>query len=213
MFTGIVEARGVIRAARSVAGGRLLSIESPEIVDGLQLGASVCVSGVCLTVSAIQGCLLQFEVVAETLSRSTLGDKQVGSRVNLERSLRVGDRLDGHFVQGHVDGLAVVDCVEASPKEWVGRFRPSPDLLSFLIPKGSVALDGVSLTLASVDDGCYSVALIPTTLKRTTLADLAAGDRVNVETDVIARVVVHQYRRLRGDSGLTLEKLRAAGFP
>ncbi|MCO6437425.1 MAG: riboflavin synthase [Phycisphaerae bacterium] len=212
MFTGIVEETGVIRAVNTVSGGRALSIEARAVVDGVVPGASIAVSGVCLTVTAVQAPLLTFDVIAETLAKSTLGRKRVGDRVNLERSLRAGDRIDGHFVQGHVDGTAGVDRLQVSPKEWVAWLRPQAALRSYLVPKGSVALDGVSLTIADLRDDLFSVALIPTTLERTTLAKLAVGDHVNVETDVITRTVVHCLDRMRDEGGLTLEKLKAADF-
>ncbi len=173
-------------------------------------GASICVSGVCLTVVRTADESLEFDVITETLERSTLGSKRVGDRVNLERSLRVGDRLDGHFVQGHVDGTAAVDRIQESTREHVMWLRPEPSLAPYLVPKGSVAVDGVSLTIAAVAGGAFSIALIPTTLERTTLSSLTAGDRVNVESDIITRTIV--YRHAEMSQGLTLETLREAGF-
>lgn len=212
MFTGIVETTGVIIASRIVPGGRRLAIRPAAWGGECLLGASVCVSGVCLTVAESSLPNLEFDVIRETLQRTTLGRKRVGELVNVERSLRVGDRVDGHFVQGHIEGKATVESVIATDHEYVIRLRPEPQLRPYLIPKGSVAVDGVSLTLADVDEHTFSVALIPTTLDRTTLGSLREGDGVNIETDLLARAVVHQLNLLGHREGLTLDILREAGF-
>ncbi len=169
-------------------------------------------SGVCLTVASALDGTLEFDVIRETLETSTLEHRRVGDRVNLERSLRVGDRLDGHFVQGHVDGIARVARVQSSAMEWAVWIEPEAPLLSYVIPKGSVAVDGVSLTIATVDRSLFSVALIPTTLERTTLPSLKVDDRVNIETDIIVRAVVHHLLGVSSSGGLTLDALREAGF-
>ncbi len=212
MFTGIVETTGRIGESRPTPGGRRLRIDVGALADGCAHGASVCVSGVCLTVADRIAQTLVFDVIAETLGKSTLGSKRPGDRVNLERSLQVGDRLDGHFVQGHVDGTARVTRIVSNPREHVVWLRPQPCLRPYMIPKGSVAVDGVSLTLAAVEDGDISVALIPTTLDGTTLCSLAAGDSVNIETDIIARTVVHRLSNLSGAARLTSDALEKAGF-
>ncbi|MCH8261294.1 MAG: riboflavin synthase [Planctomycetes bacterium] len=166
----------------------------------------------CLTVADRTAQTLAFDVVAETLGKSTLGSKRPGDRVNLERSLQVGDRLDGHFVQGHVDGTACVTRIVSNPREHVVWLRPQPCLRPYMIPKGSVAVDGVSLTLAAVENHDISVALIPTTLDGTTLSSLAVGDSVNIETDIIARTVVQRLSDLSDGGRLTLDTLEKAGF-
>ena len=211
MFTGIVESMGAIAETRPVPGGRRLRIDVPWGGE-CKPGASVCVSGVCLTIASANRESLEFDVITETLDTSTLGVKRVGDRVNLERSLRIGDRLDGHFVQGHVDGTATVDRVESSPQRWVVWFEPESHLRPGIIPKGSVAIDGVSLTVASVAHAQFSVALIPTTLELTTLMSLKTRDRVNVESDIIARTIVHHLSGISASGGLTLDTLREAGF-
>ena len=212
MFTGIVERTGSIVATREVSGGRRLRLAVGELAEGVVLGASVCVSGTCLTVARIEPPELEFDVVAETLAKSTLGSKRAGELVNLERSLRVGDRVDGHFVQGHVDGVARVTRVQARAHEWSVWLEAPAELRPYLIPKGSVALDGVSLTIAEVGRPEFCVALIPTTLGHTTLTALQVGERVNVETDILVRAVVHQLRGMSDGSGVTLDTLREAGF-
>lgn len=199
-------------AAQSVPGGRRLRVDAGVVAEGVEPGASVAVGGVCLTVTDVAGTVLSFDVIAETLSRTTLGSLQVGDRVNLERALRVGDRLDGHFVQGHVDGTAAVERVESGTREWVLWMCPETSLAPYLIPKGSVAIEGVSLTIAAVRGASFSVALIPTTLQRTTLGELRAGQRVNVETDILTRTIVHRLGEVVGTGRLTLATLREAGF-
>ena len=212
MFTGIVERIAVVAEVRSVAGGRRLRVDVGDIAGSCELGASVCVSGVCLTVADRTPPILEFDVITETLECSTLGKLVAGSKVNIERSLRVGDRLDGHFVQGHVDGTAEVARVEASPKASVIHLRSPQSLRPYIVPKGSITIDGVSLTIADARDGSFCVALIPTTLERTTLGGLRAGDRVNLESDIVARTVVHHLSSLRQGDGLTLQALQKAGF-
>ena len=212
MFTGIVEHTGTITDTRSVSGGRRLRIDVGSMATDCAQGASVCVSGVCLTVVGTAGQVLDFDVIAETIKKSTLGSKGVGGQVNLERSLRVGDRLDGHFVQGHVDGRAIVDRVQASARECVIWLRPEQTLVPYIVPKGSVAVDGVSLTIAAMKDGSFSVALTPTTLERTTLSSLATRDSVNIETDIITRTIIHHLAHLAVPGGLTIDTLREAGF-
>ena len=212
MFTGIIERVGVIAAIRSGPGGRRLRIDAGPMAADCVVGASVSVNVVCLTVADTTGNTLDFDVIAETLETSTLGSGNAGDHVNLERSLKVGDRLDGHFVQGHVDGTAAVDRVIASSREHRIQLRPHPSLMPYIVPKGSVAIDGVSLTIAEAKGDVFSVALVPTTLDRTTLPSLAAGHVVNIETDILARTVVHHLSSLSGSTGLTLEALRKAGF-
>ena len=212
MFTGIIRTRGTVTAVRLGAGGSRLSIGCPELAASVSHGASVCVNGVCLTVADVHRPVLEFDVIAETLERSTLKSLRVGTQVNLEPSLRAGDPIDGHLVQGHVDGTAELTRREASAFQHVLHFKADPQVRPYLIPKGSIALDGVSLTIADVSQTGFSVALIPTTLELTTLAQLREGDRVNVESDVIVRTVVHHLDAHAPTQGLTPDRLRAYGF-
>ena len=212
MFTGIVESTGIIKSSRPEGGGRVLEVQVGAIAKECALGASVCVSGVCLTVSQSTDTTLTFDVIRETLDHSTLGNKGVGGKVNIERSLRVGDRLDGHFVQGHVDGMAAVDRVVSSSREYVIWLRGDSALTPCIIPKGSVALDGVSLTIAQKKGDLFCVALIPTTLEGTTLSKLASGHRVNVETDILVRTIIHTLSQADGSDGLQWQALREAGM-
>ena len=190
MFTGLISCRGIVREATPLAeGGMRLNIDAPDAPD-VHGGDSVAVNGVCLTVTA-SGAGLAFDVVPETLGRTNLGDLRAGDAVNVEASLRAGDPLGGHLVYGHVDATTVV----------LGKHREGagariwcvtpPALRAYIAEKGSIALDGVSLTIASVRSGEFSVALIPETLERTTLGGKDAGSVLNIEADPIARYVVH----------------------
>ncbi len=202
MFTGIIETTGRVQAVRKTAKGMRLEVERPWRVPA---GASVAVSGVCLT--ALEGKGLAFDVIPETLSRTTLGKLRPGLPVNLERALAAGARLDGHVVQGHVDGTGVVESMSRKGGAVTLTIRIPPAFENEMVPKGSIAVDGVSLTVVDVDDGRFSVALIPETLRRTTLGRLRKGDRVNLETDVLAK-----YARKKRDSRITLALLKRAGF-
>jgi riboflavin synthase alpha subunit len=166
-------------------------------------GASVAVNGVCLT--ALGGNGFAFDVIPETLSRTTLGKLRPGARVNLERALGAGARLDGHIVQGHVDGIGVVESLSRMAGAVTLVVR-APGVMDQIVPKGSIAVDGVSLTVVDVENGRFSVALIPTTLRITTLGRLRKGDRVNIETDVLAK-----YAQKKKPS-VTLALLKKAGF-
>ncbi len=209
MFTGIIRQIGRLRSTAPTPAGRSLTLELGSLAGELSHGDSLAVNGACLTAAALTGETGRFDVVRETLERTTLGRLVAGDRVNLEPALRLGDGLDGHLVQGHVDGLARVSDIRTGG-EWRITFAADTELTDQMVPKGSVAIDGVSLTLAEVADGRFAVALIPTTLADTTLAQLAAGDEVNIETDLIGKYV---RRYLPGPGGgLTMDKLRQAGF-
>lgn len=212
MFTGIIEHTGRIEAVTETAGGRRLVIDAGPCAADLAPGASLAVNGVCLTVVTREDARLSFDVITETLRRSNLGRLRAGDPVNLERCLRAGDRIDGHFVQGHVDGVATVDRRDAGASEFKLWLQVDAALRPYIVPKGGIALDGVSLTIADIDGDRFSVALIPTTLDRTTLGRRNPGDTVNVETDILARIVVHQLRIRELADGLSIDTLRQHGF-
>lgn len=214
MFTGIIRYIGTVRKLQATPTGKRLTIDLGPLADGLALGDSVAVSGACLSVTALRGSEADFDVVAETLSRTKLGALARGSGVNLERPLRLSDELHGHLVQGHVDGMAEVRRIERGQEIRI-RFAASREITGAMIPKGSVAVDGVSLTIAELTEDCFAVALIPTTWSDTTLNRLAVGEAVHVETDLIGKYVLRALGRLEMPSsghGLTMEKLRQAGF-
>jgi riboflavin synthase len=198
VFTGLVQSVGLVRSVTPSGAGASVLVEASGWARGAALGDSISVSGCCLTVaegSDPSRGLLRFDVVRETLSRTTLGGLAGGSRVNLERSVRADTLMGGHFVQGHVEGVGSVQRVDDSPGDWRLRVKPAGELLDCIAPKGSIAIDGVSLTIAALVGESFEIALIPTTLERTTLGALRAGDRVNIETDILARQVVHALRR------------------
>lgn len=218
MFTGIVQARGRISAIQRNAFGARLTVDGQGWPDPARYkpepGDSICVSGVCLTVVSTDGGMV-FDVIAETLAKTSLGDLTPGSAVNLEPPVTASQPLGGHFMQGHVDGVGVVTDVLAEVNEHRVTVKPPFELMRYIIPKGSVAIDGISLTLAAVHENSFEVALIPTTLGLTTLGETEAGRRVNLEADIISKTVVHQLERLRGGSPkpeLTMQLLHDAGF-
>lgn len=187
VFTGLVEGTGIVRANRAETGGRVLEVDLGPLADGTALGDSICVSGACLTVAGLEGEVARFALSPETLERTGLGLLGPGSRVNLERSLRVGDRLGGHFLTGHVDGMGSL--AERRPQGGFATFRFTAPaaLLPLLVEKGSVGVDGVSLTVARLLPDGFEVALIPETLARTTLGDAREGHPVHLEADLLAK--------------------------
>jgi riboflavin synthase len=206
VFTGLVEALGRVERVVEDGPGRNLSLRWPGLPEPMAIGESVAVNGCCLTVvsSAAEGEVFDVQAGPETLLRTNLGSKAAGDPVNLERSLRVGDRLGGHFVQGHVDTTAVLrERRRDGEWEFLG-FGIDPSWTALMVPKGSIAVDGVSLTLVEVEADGFSVMLIPHTLAVTTLGTLRPGGRVNVETDMLARHVA----RLLGARGPVIPDLK-----
>jgi len=212
MFTGLVEGVGEITEMRRMAEGLRLAMAPPFPVAELALGESVSVSGACLTVVKVEGRAFQVEVSPETLARSTLSAKKVGDRVNLERALRLGDRLGGHLVTGHVDGLGVLKERRQGPEHLELTFEMPAPLAPLVIEKGSIAVDGVSLTVNAVSGHTFRVNIIPYTAKDTNLAGLKVGDRVNLETDIIGKYVARLLGPHLAKSGLTGEFLERHGF-
>jgi riboflavin synthase len=191
VFTGLVEGMGRLEHVLEESGGRRLTIAWPGLsaAEPLELGESVAVSGCCLTVTAITGEIFQIQAGPETMDRTNLRDKCAGDRINLERALKVGGRLGGHFVQGHVDTTATLR-ERRQEGEWEFlAFGIEPAWSPLLVPKGSIAVDGVSLTLVDVRANAFSVMLIPHTLTMTTLGITRPGDRVNIEVDILAKHV------------------------
>lgn len=209
MFTGLVEAAAKVRSVGKRAGGALLDVEKPASFENVARGESVSVSGVCLTaVPGAEGGLLRFDVSAETLQRSTLGALRPGDEVNLERALAAGGRMGGHVVQGHVDATTPVTKLERSGDFWTLGARLAPSFARYVVEKGSIALDGVSLTVASLAEEELTVAVIPETFRATTLGRRRAGDLLNVEVDVLAKYVERLLGRTAPPSSAD-ERLRA----
>ncbi len=194
MFTGIIEATGRVVRVEPSGGGTRVTLETARPLTKLGLGESVAVNGTCLTVTAFRGRRFSVEVSPETLRRTTLGALAPGVRLNLERALRLGDRLGGHVVQGHVDGVGVLETITPD-RDWsLYRFRAPAPLAPYLVEKGSIAVDGVSLTVFACRGPRFTVALIPHTLAVTTLGALRPGDRVNVEADVLLKQIAAMLR-------------------
>jgi riboflavin synthase len=189
VFTGIIRERGRVTSVERGETAIRLRLEAPQTAAQVAIGDSVAVNGVCLTAVAVEDGALAFDAVPETLRRSSLERLETGVEVNVEPALRVGEALGGHYVQGHVDGVGSVRSVTAEGDDVVVRVDTPAELLRYLVEKGSVTVEGVSLTVAAVDEHGFSVALIPHTLAETTLDALAAGDPVNLEVDVLAKYV------------------------
>ena len=196
MFTGIVEVVGTVTGVEPREDRTTLEIEAPAIACDLAIGDSVAVNGGCLTVGGRDAGRLRFEAVRETLERTSLGELRLGSRVNLERALRAGGRLDGHIVQGHVDGTGRVRRLERNGDDVRLFVDCGPEIAEFLVEKGSVAVDGVSLTVVGATEAGFDVALIPHTLAATTLGERQPGDRVNLEADVLGKYVKRYLERI-----------------
>ncbi len=199
MFTGLVETTGTIAAVADQPPGKRFSIDAGFVADGASIGDSISINGCCLTVIAVDGSKLDFEAGEETLSRTNLGELSVGSIVNLERSLAVGDRLGGHYVTGHIDAVGSLLERRDDPPWAHLRFQMPDRLASQVAAKGSIAVDGISLTVVEADRDSFTVALIPHTLEVTTLGRRSVGDHVNLESDVLAKYV----ERSLGMSGQT----------
>lgn len=190
MFTGIIECTGTIEAAARTAAGVRLALRAARALPHLQIGESIAVDGVCLTVVVHDGAFrFEVDVGPETLARTTLGRRGEGDRVNLERALRVGDRLGGHMVSGHVDGVGAIEGIAADGDARFYRFVAPDEVRRYLVAKGSVCVDGVSLTVSRVTEPGFEVMLIPHTLSETTLGDRRVGDPVNLEADLIGKYV------------------------
>jgi riboflavin synthase len=189
MFTGIIEEKGEIVAIEQAGGGARLSVRGPVVTSDAGHGDSIAVNGVCLTVVETEGDVFTVDVIKESLDRSSLGTLAKGSAVNLERAVRADQRLGGHIVQGHVDGTAVLLSREPGESWDDLRFSLPGSLSRYVAEKGSIAIDGISLTVTTVDDESFGVSLIPTTLKLTTMGERRVGDVVNIEVDVIAKYV------------------------
>ncbi|MEW5765589.1 MAG: riboflavin synthase [Acidobacteriota bacterium] len=213
MFTGLVKEVGTIRTLTRRGREGIIEVDCASVLEGARRGDSVAVDGACLTVEKLDRGGFSAFLSAETLSKTTLGGAAPGTRVNLEPALAAGDRLGGHMVQGHVDGVASVVSLERVGEGWNLAVDVPGDLVPFVIPKGSIALAGVSLTAARVSGTRVEVAVVPATLRETTLGSWSPGLRVNVETDMVGRYVVAYLKGLLPPGkGFTVEDLKARGF-
>lgn len=212
MFSGIIEETGRIERVNKSSRGLRLSISGQEVLKDLAIDDSIAVSGVCLTVVDRDEHTFHVEAVQETLQRTTLGTLKVGDRVNLERALRLSDRLGGHFVQGHVDGVGkVVGFQDQLGGKLLGVQLPE-NLMKYVIEKGSIAVDGVSLTVARVAGNTITIALIPHTLDKTTLGTLQVGDRVNIEVDLIGKYIENLFAKSSEQKTINENWLKNLGY-
>jgi len=213
MFSGIIEYLGTVGSVSKLGRGRSLSIEAGPLAEQAKPGDSLAVNGVCLTATAVHGEMIEAEAVAETLAKTTLGNLTRGDRVNLERPLTAGGRIHGHLVQGHVDTVTRVLTLEELPESVLMAFALDDQLGPYVVGRGSVAVDGVSLTVARLDEDRFTCSIIGYTLAHTTLGLVRPGSRVNVETDIIGKYVVSTLARIgAGGSGVSEAKLREWGY-
>jgi len=213
MFAGIIESLSEVKAVRPVTGGLLLRIELTELARQVKVGDSLSINGACLTVTQCDHSEAQFHVSKQTLAKTAMGSLRPGRLVNVEAALKVNGSFGGHIVQGHIDGTAAVSRIDKKGDFADMRLIVSSVLLDEIVPRGAVAVDGVSLTVAALDKEGFTVALIPVTLRETTLGKAKPGDVVNIETDIIAKIVKKQLEKiLAGREALTVEKLKELGF-
>jgi riboflavin synthase len=213
MFTGLIEAVCTVRSVRRSGGAMVLTVDLDNLADDCKIGDSIAVNGVCLTITRLEGGLADFDVSGETLAKSSLGKLSPSSQVNIERAIKATDRFGGHFVQGHIDGTAIVKVIEKQGRFVDMKFAAEAELLDTMVVKGSVAVDGISLTISGMDQNSFSVALIPETLNKTTFGKLKIGDTVNIETDIIVKTIKKQLEKILSQrQPLTAEKLKELGF-
>lgn len=217
MFTGIIEEAGTVaRITGGAKGGKVITVRSGFDPTSIALGDSIAVNGVCLTVTKIDGATFTVDAGPETLDRTTTGRLVAGRRVNLERAMALGERMGGHIVQGHVDGVGSIRTIAPRDNAYDLLVESPQDLLELIAPRGSITIDGISLTVTRVEAGAFGVSIIPHTWKATTLGERRVGESVNLEVDVIARYVARllDARGLGGAAkgGLTEADLRAKGF-
>lgn len=209
MFTGIIEETGVIRAVQRGAKSAVLTVEAKKVLEDVHIGDSIATNGVCLTVTSVRGDCFTADVMNESIRRSSLGDLKPGSRVNLERAMAANGRFGGHIVSGHIDGTGTVVSVRRDDIAVWYTIRTTPQLMRYIVEKGSIAIDGISLTVAAVETDRFSVSVIPHTAQETTLSEKRPGATVNLENDVIGKYVE---KLMQKDSGITLDFLAQNGF-
>lgn len=213
MFTGLIEAICRVTSVRRSSIAMELTIDLGKLANDSKVGDSIAINGVCLTIARLDGSSATFDVSAETLAKSTLGRLGPASQVNVERAMKATDRFGGHLVLGHIDGTATIKQIDRRGDFADIIFSAKPELLDQMVVKGSVAVDGISLTIANIDDNSFGIALIPETLRKTTLGKAKIGDCVNIETDIIVKAIRRQLDKiLPKEQKLTMEKLLRLGF-
>lgn len=219
MFTGIIEGMGTLAQMRASGTGRVLTVEADFDLQGTRIGDSIAVNGACLTAVTLAGRTFTADVSPETLSKTTFGTLKIGERVNIERALRLSDRIDGHLVSGHIDGMAKLENRQVAANAWVLTFSAPGHLTRYMIQKGSVAVDGVSLTINQCHSDGFEVSIIPHTAKITTIGHKGVGRHFNIETDLVGKYIEQFVKRARGEDGapaaargVSMELLARSGF-
>ncbi|MDD5326770.1 MAG: riboflavin synthase [Phycisphaerae bacterium] len=212
MFTGLIESVCRLMSASASDGGMRLAVDLGKLAEQCKVGDSIAINGVCLTIAQLQGSLAQFDVSGETLTKSTLGLVKPSSQVNVELAMKASDRFGGHFVLGHVDGTAAIKAIKRQGQFTDIKFAAGAELLAQMVGKGSVAVDGISLTTANVGKEGFSVSIIPETLNKTTLGQAKIGDMVNIETDIIIKTIKSAIDKILPREKLTVERLKELGF-
>ena len=213
MFTGLIQAVCTVTAVTKNADSMALTIDLADLAGQTQIGDSIAVNGVCLTVASLKATKAAFDVSGETMKKSTLKNLKISQMVNIELAMTPADRFGGHFVLGHIDSTAAIKTIQQNGRFTDIKFSASAELLEMMVPKGSVAVDGISLTIAQLDANGFTVAVIPQTWQNTTLSEYKVGDMVNIETDIITKNVKRQLGKiLPKKSELTIEKLKNLGF-
>ncbi len=213
MFTGLIEQIGIIKNIHAKSQGLVLSVDLVKLYPQVKLGDSVAINGVCLSATSLDANIAKFDVSGETLAKSTISSLKVGAKVNLELAMKADGRFGGHIVQGHVDGIAKLSSVKQQGDFLEVTFTAEQDIIRSLVPKGSVSINGVSLTVAKLGKRDFSIAIIPVTWQETNLSELRINDSVNIETDIIVKTIKSQLENmLDSRDGLTIEKLKSLGF-
>ena len=214
MFTGIVEEIGLVEKVKKGPASASVTINAPAVTAGTKTGDSIAVNGICLTVTSLAGSTFTADIMHESLNRSSLSDLRRGSRVNLERAMAADGRFGGHIVSGHVDGTGIISAIREDDNAVWYTVRTSPAIMRYIVEKGSVTIDGVSLTVAAVTEDSFSVSVIPHTRQVTIMGDLRAGDKVNLENDIIGKYVEKFLKpeETSVKSNITREFLARCGF-
>ena len=212
MFTGIIEEIGKIQTVRKGAASSSISVQAKKVMQDVHIGDSIAVNGVCLTVTAFSQGGFTADVMHETFNRSSLGSLQTGSPVNLERAMPSNGRFGGHIVSGHIDGTGTVSAIQKDDNAVWYTIKTAPGILRYIVEKGSVAIDGISLTVASVERDCFGVSIIPHTASITTLSNRRVGDTVNLENDCIGKYVERLMGIQQSKHNITAEFLAKYGF-
>jgi riboflavin synthase len=215
MFTGIIEEMGIIAGSSPISGGKKITIKADKILDDLTVDHSVSVNGVCLTVVNISGNLFTVDAVGETLEKSTLGNFKISNLVNLERAMKLGDRLGGHMVQGHVNGVGKITKLIKRGENWYLEVDLPEELIRYVIPEGSIAIDGISLTVANLIGTKVGISIIPHTFKNTTFSMAKIGQKCNIENDWVGKYLekwLENYSDGKSRSPITLDWLQSQGF-